>query len=130
MKIRQVPMRVAMAMPLIGFDERAQLAGDARRDHGEEEAEDTMIATADRRPTPSPGTAWSCGRKVMKSARASEPPSTSEIGRSRSVRGRRAPPRPSSARRSRKDARKESRMVGIALMRLMMPPAATAPAPM
>ena len=50
---------------------------------------------------------------------------------SRSVRRLLRRPRPRRRSfRSRNEARKLSMIVGIALMRLMMPPAATAPAPM
>ena len=91
----------------------------------------TMMATAERIDTAKPGTALSWGRKAMNTARATEPPRTMEMGMSRSV--RRCDVRPAASRvsrRSRKEARKLSMIVGMALTRLMIPPAATAPAPM
>ena len=117
-----------MAMPLIGFEEEPS-SPVMREETTEKKKPKSTIVIAERRLTPKPGTALSWGRNAMKSVSASEPPRTSESGRSRSVRGRAAAPS-SESRRSRKEARKESMIVGIALTRLMMPPAATAPAPM
>jgi hypothetical protein len=89
-----------------------------------------MMATAEMTPIQKPGTAFSWGRNDMKSARATEPPSTTEIGMSFSVlRFSVASPAERSFK-SRNEARKLSMMVGIAFTRLMIPPAATAPAPM
>ena len=101
-----------------------------REETTEKKKPKTMMATADRSATPKPGTTWSWGRNVMKRARATDPPSTTVMGRSRSVRSRASPPPCDVSRRSRKEARKESMIVGRAFTRLMIPPAATAPAPM
>ena len=122
-------MRVAMAIPLTGFEEEPS-SPVIREETTEKKKPNTMIATAERTARPRPGTALSWGRKAMKTARATEPPSTTEIGRSRSVRRRSARLARAESRRSRKEARKLSTMVGIAFTRLMIPPAATAPAPM
>src|SRR5438093_1880023 len=105
MKIRQVPMRVAIAIPLTGFEDEPS-SPVIRDETTEKKKPKTMIASAERRLTPRPGTALSWGRKVMKRARAIDPPSTIEIGMSRSVRGRASSPAPES-RRSRKEARSE-----------------------
>ena len=128
-KIRHTPISVAMAMPLIGLDEEPS-SPVMRDETTEKKNPKTMMDTAEIRAGPIPGTVRSCGRNDMNTARATDPMRTTEIGMSRSVRRRSsAPPIPVS-RRSRNDARKLSMIVGIALTRLMIPPAATAPAPM
>ena len=122
-------MRVAMAMPLTGFDDEPS-SPVIREDTTEKKKPNTMIATADRTAMPTPGTAWSCGRNDMKSGQGQR---SAEHDRDRDV-ALGAPPlgtaSPARRRRSRNDARKLSTMVGMALTRLMIPPAATAPAPM
>src|SRR5688572_21957330 len=129
MKIRQTPMRVAMAMPETGLlDDPSSPV--MREETTEKKNPKTMMATAEMAPIQNPGTALSWGRKDMKRARATEPPRTMEMGMSLSVRRFSAASPAEESFMSRKDARKLSRMVGSALTRLMMPPAATAPAPM
>ena len=67
----------------------------------------------------------------MKRASATQPPSTTVIGRSRSVRGRDAALAPRGEPQVPEGgAGNESTMVGSAFRRLTIPPAATAPAPM
>ena len=74
----------------------------------------------------------SVGAKVMAASSTITPPATNFIDMSRSVRG--VPPSVrASARdrpRSRKPSRKPCQMVGADWIRLNIPPAATAPAPM
>ena len=82
-----------MAMPLTGFDDEPS-SPVMREETTEKKKPNTMMATAERTETPSPGTALSWGRKDMKRARATEPPSTTEIGMSRSVRALLARPSP------------------------------------
>ena len=73
------------------------------------------MASAERTAIPIPGTALSWGRNDMNTASPIEPPSTSEMGRSRSVRRFWGASPAEVSLRSRNDARKLSMMVGIAL---------------
>ena len=116
-------------MPLMGFDELPS-SPVIREDTTEKKKPKTTIATADSTPIHTPGTARSCGRNDMNSTSTSEPATTTDSGRSRSVRGLRSSPPCDRSWRSRNEERNESRIVGSAFSRLMMPPAATAPAPM
>ena len=116
-------------MPLTGFDEEPS-SPVMREDTTEKKNPKITMMTAESSATNTPGTACSCGRNAMKSARPSEPKITS-LKRQVAL----GAPRWGAvavlvARRSRNDGRNESTMVGIAFTRLMMPPAATAPAPM
>ena len=123
------PMRVAMAMPLIGFDELPS-SPVIRDDTTLKKNPNMRMARAERKPTPRPGTTRIWGRKLMTRIRSNDPPRTTVIGMSRSVRGRLVASPRAVALRSRNDALKDSTMVGRAFSRLMMPPVATAPAPM
>ena len=122
-------MSVAMAIPLIGFDDEPS-SPVIREETTAKKKPKTMMATAERMDTAIPGTALSWGRNAMKTASAIDPTSTIEMGMSLSVRRRCCPSPSAVSRRSRKEARKLSTIVGMAFIRLMMPPAATAPAPM
>src|SRR5258706_11542064 len=99
-------IRVAMAIPLTGFEDEPS-SPVMREETTEKKKPNTMIARAERKLMARPGTALSWGRKVMKAARAIEPPRTTEIGISRSVRGRRSGPPWLVSRRSRNEARNE-----------------------
>ena len=78
-----------MAMPLTGFEEDPS-SPVMREETTEKKKPNTTMMAAESSATPKPGTACSCGRNVMKSARPSEPEDHQpEMGRSRSVRGRR-----------------------------------------
>ena len=103
---------------------RADEAGDARRHGGEEEAEDD---DEDRRRGRCPGSAGRAST-ARKMASSSDPPSTTIIGMSRSVRScvAAAPPAPKPFRPSRAD----ETIVGSVRASVMRPAASTAPAPM
>ena len=88
--MRHVPISVAMAMPLTGLDEEPS-SPVMREDTTEKKKPNTTMMAAESSATPKPGTACSCGRNAMKSARPSEPKITSRNGRSRSVRRVAAP---------------------------------------
>ena len=117
-------------MPLTGFDEEPS-SPVMREETTEKKKPKTMIAIAERRATPNPGHHLELGQEGHEEGEGHRAP---EHHRDRDVALGPAPwlaPCPAEVRRrSRKDARKESRMVGIAFARLMIPPAATAPAPM
>ncbi len=130
-KIRHVKSSVATVMPEIGLDDEP--ISPVRRD-------DTVT---NRKPKstmrPAPRTCMcrsgtqertACRGLVaqMAATRASVPTPTNHRGRSRSVRP--VPPSPPTPRMSRTAERSEPMMSGRAWKRLMMPPAATSPAPM
>ncbi len=117
-----------MAIPLIGFDELPS-SPVIRDETTLKKKPKTRMARAERIPTPRPGTTRIWGRKLMKRIRRTDPPSTTVIGMSRSVRRRAAPSPRAAFRKSRKEAPNDSTIVGRPFTRLMMPPAATAPAP-
>ena len=72
----------------------------------------------------------SWGTSVMVRASVTQPASTTVMGMSCSVRATMPGASRPGSRMSRNEERNESMMVGIARARLMIPPAATDPAPM
>ena len=100
-----VPISAAMVMPgdRIGAD--ADLAGDAGRDHHEEEPEDDDENGAEQ------VDARAAAATVSRSASATAPTSVTQIGRSMSVRSR-EPISPTLPRRSWKPERKAETIVG------------------
>ncbi len=123
-KTRQVRSSVATVMPEIGLEEDP--ISPVRR-------EETVTK---RKPKPTMRSAprrfhcrCSCGTTMMTRRRAMQPPMTNFIDKSWSVRGALAlcalPPR-----RSLRPPFNPCQMVGRERNKLMMPPAATAPAPM
>src|SRR5687768_2105125 len=65
MQMRQTPIRVAMAMPLTGFDDDPS-SPVMREETTEKKKPKTMMATAEMTPIQNPGTAFSWGRNDMK----------------------------------------------------------------
>ena len=127
--MRHTPIRVAMAMPLTGFDEEPS-SPVMRDETTEKKKPNTMMATAERTRHAEAGHGLELGQERHEHGqghRAAEHDRDRDVALRAALRP--APPAPVS-RRSRKEARKLSMIVGIAFTRLMMPPAATAPAPM
>jgi hypothetical protein len=67
---------------------------------------------------------------ARKTASSSDPPSTTAIGMSRSVRICALPPPAAPAEMSRRPSRADDRIVGMVRASVMTPAASTAPAPM
>ncbi len=112
-----------MVMPEIGFADEP-ICPQMREETVAKKNPKMTIRIAPSRLTPT------CGKSARTMARATEPPTVREIGRSSSVRSRvTAWPRRESRRSLRLDAN-ELMMVGSERARAMMPAEATAPAPM
>ena len=126
-------IRVAMAMPEIGFDE-VPMSPAMREDTVTNRKPKTTTSTEAIRLAPAPVGAPGTGLKVrkthMRTTMIAEPASTSVIGRSCCVRPRPPVTAASVRRRSAAPARSAPTMVGVVLMSVMRPAAATAPAPM
>ena len=127
-KIRHVSSSVAMVMPEIGLlDEPTSPV--SRDETVTNRNPNSRIITAPSMPhgvTPSPND----GTNISAAASPRLPNSTTSIDRSRSVRAVSSAPAARLARRSRNPDTIEARISGSARNMLMMPPAATAPAPM
>ena len=117
-KSRQVASSVATVMPEIGFEEEP-ISPVMRLDTVTKKKPNSTTSAAVGASMPSGGAS------AMATASASEPPSTSVMGRSRSVRSR-APPLASTAARPSRNARQ---IVGRERSSVSSPPVATAPAP-
>ena len=113
---------VAIVIPEIGFDDEP-IRPVMRDDTVAKKKPKMMMRTATRK-LPCVG---SPGASARKSASRSEPPMTTVIGRSRSVRSC-APPAPLPM--PFRPSRAEETMVGMVRARVMRPAASTAPAPM
>ena len=112
-----------MVMPEIGFADEP-ICPVTREDTVAKKNPKIRMSTAPSRLTPS----W--GSRVSAIARASEPPTVREIGRSSSVRSRVMAWPMRESRRSLRLEENELMMVGRDRARAMMPADATAPAPM
>ncbi len=126
--MRQVSSSVATVIPEIGFDDEP--ISPVRRDETVTKRKPkAMIITAPRMATTGLICRPNCGKSMIAAISAMMPMSTNFIERSWSVRGAEAeaacPPR-----KSRMPPLSPCQMVGKLRKRLMMPPAATAPAPM
>lgn len=126
---RQVSSSVATVIPEMGLDEEP-ISPVSREETVTKRKPNSTMNKAPTRPStvkPSP----SCGAAAIASTSPMLPKITSVNGRSRSVRGR---PRPFSllapVDKSPSAPRSERKMSGMACTMLMMPPVATAPAPM
>jgi len=120
---RQVSSSVATVIPEMGLEE-LPISPVIRELTVTKKKPATTISRADTRFT------WSGGDSQMSTTSSTEPPTTTLIGRSRSVRGTSTTTPRRLARKVRTLRRKASTMLGIERTRLISPPAATAPAPM
>src|SRR6059036_1795493 len=122
-KIRHVPSRAAMVMPEIGFAEEP-ICPQMREETVAKKNPKITIRTAPSRFTAT------CGRSARTMARATEPPTVREMGRSSSVRSLVTAWPSRESRRSLRLEAKELRIVGMERASAMIPADATAPAPM
>jgi hypothetical protein len=88
-------------------------------------SEAAMLANT---PVCAPGTGFNHKKKNIKMTRTADPPTTTPMERSSSVRNGRAPPAPDFRRFAMLDFRAPT-MVGMVLSSVISPDAATAPAP-
>src|SRR5438034_9896240 len=121
-KMRQVPIRVAMAIPELGQEEDPTWPVRREETTAKKKPKRT-IRNAEMRLT------CSCGNSQMKSTINAEPAMTTVIGMSRSVRRTLAPFPDLNSSNCLMLARKELMILGRARIILKIPPAVTAPAP-
>ncbi len=119
----QVRSSVATVMPEMGLDDEP-ISPVMRLDTVTKKKPKSTISTAETR------LIWRTGASQMATAMPREPPSTSFIERSCSVRATTTLAWPLPACRLASPPRNAEMMVGIARPRAMKPPVATAPAPM
>ena len=117
-----VRISVAIVIPEIGFDEEPMRP--VMRDETVTKKNPKTMTSSETRKLPCVGMPGAIARTI---ASRSEPPSTMDSGRSRSVRSRTAWDCP--APKSFMLSRNEETMVGIVRPKVMMPEASTAPAP-
>ena len=115
-------MSVAIVIPEIGFDDEPMMP--VIRDDTVEKKNPKMRMSTAATTLPCVGRP---GVTTRNTASSSDPPSTTAIGMSRSVRSAAAPAR---ADRSLKLPRADEMIVGIVRASVMRPEASTAPAPM
>ncbi len=121
--MRQVKRSVATVMPEIGFEEEP-ISPVNREETVTKRKPKRMMRSAPRM------FMWSLGASMMTARRATMPMPTSLSERSWSVRGVAIPALPCRPFKSARPPFKPCQIVGSERKRLMMPPAATAPAPM
>ena len=122
-----------MAMPEIGFDEVPMRPAMREETVTKRKPKTTTRRDAMRlakKPVGAPGTGLKVRKAHMSTTITAEPARTSVIGRSCEVRPPLTGARASVRRRSEAPARSAPTMVGVVLISVMSPAAATAPAPM
>ena len=126
--IKQVRSNVATVIPEIGFDDEP--ISPVRRDETVTKRKPkATIMNAPRMAVSALSCSPNCGNRIIAAIKAMMPMRTNFIERSRSVLGA-APLAACPPRKSCMPPFKPCQIVGKLRMRLMMPPAATAPAPM
>jgi len=122
-KRRQVESSVATVIPEVGLEE-LPISPVMRAETVTKKNPSTRTSSAERRLT------WSGGEHQTAQKRSSVPPTTTVIGRSRSVLGTFTSWPWRVARKVRTLRRNAPTMAGMERIRLIRPPVATAPAPM
>src|ERR1700691_3455274 len=131
-KMAEVAMRVAIVMPETGFEElpiNPTMREETVTKRNPKMATSTAAARLASQLTCAPGTGLKVRKKNIINTRTTDPPTTTLKGRSSSVRSG-ALFTPPLGRRFPAAARKAPKIVGMVLISVISPDAATAPAPM